>query len=146
MNTSHFMKLAMQKAYEALLKDEVPVGALLVHKNKIISFHHNQMKQNLSCIDHAEILCIQEGIKILQSPYLDECDLYVSLEPCPMCASALKQARIRNIYFGAYDPKGGGIVHGPCLFDFHNPHTQYYGGYLEQEACDLLSNFFKSKR
>lgn len=140
------MKHAYQKAKEAYCKNEVPVGAVLVHKNKIIASDHNQMRQNVSSIDHAELLCAYVGIKILKSPYLNECDLYVTLEPCPMCAATLKHLRIRNIYFGAYDFKGGGIVHGPRLFDSNNSHTEYYGGYMENQCSTILQDFFKSKR
>jgi tRNA(adenine34) deaminase len=146
MNPVHFMNKAFQNAKKAYIKDEVPVGAILVHKNKIIASHHNLMRHNHSSIDHAELLCAYDGIKAMGSPYLDECDLYVTLEPCPMCASTLKHLRIRNIYFGAYDTKGGGIVHGPRLFDFLNTHTEYYGGFMEDQCSKILQDFFKNKR
>lgn len=146
MHPLSFMKKALQKAQEAYMKDEVPVGAVLVHQNQIISAHHNKMKTHLSSMSHAEMLCIQEGITLLKTPYLNECDLYVSLEPCAMCASTLKHIRIRNLYFGAYDPKGGGVVHGSCILDAHTSHTEYYGGYFEQESSILLNSFFKMKR
>ncbi len=146
MSPLHFINQAYQKAKEAYFKNEVPVGAVLVHNSTIIASYHNQMRQNHSSIDHAELLCAYEGIKMIGSPYLDECDLYVTLEPCPMCTATLKHLRIRSIYFGAYDPKGGGIVHGPHLLDSNNSHTEYYGGYMEHECAKILQDFFKSKR
>lgn len=140
------MAKAIEYAQQAAYHDEVPVGAVLVKDNRIIAAASNAMHQKKDVTCHAEMLCIKEASRILNTAILEECDLYVTLEPCPMCAGALCHARIRTVYFGAYDPKGGGICHGACVFDHALWKPDYIGGIEERACSELLSNFFKTKR
>lgn len=140
------MYQALQLARHAVYHDEVPVGAILVANEHIIAQTHNQCVADCNSLHHAEMLAIHQGITHLKTPYLNECTLYVTLEPCPMCAAALAQARIGKLVFGAYDPKSGGIEHGPKIFDHSHYQPEIIGGILEQECSDLLINFFKEKR
>ena len=143
-----WMNEAIQVAKKGLLEKEVPVGAIIVYKSQIISAFHNQVEALKSSIAHAELLAIYEAQQKLGIKYLSECDLYVTLEPCPMCAYALCLARIQRIYFGAYDPKNGGIDHGSLIFNtsFCHHKPEIIGGIKEMECMDLLKEFFKSKR
>ena len=102
-----YMRAAMKEAYKAELKDEVPIGAVIVYDGKIIARAHNTRQTKQISTHHAEILCIEKACRKLNSWRLEGCDLYVTLEPCPMCAGAIQQSRIRKVVFGAYDPKGG---------------------------------------
>jgi len=144
------MLLAIEQAEMAAQADEVPIGAVLVdgESGKIIAAAHNLMCTRRDPIAHAEILVIQEGCRKSAQMRLAECDLYVTLEPCPMCAQAISFARIRRLYFGAYDPKGGGVDHGARIFDqptcHHRP--QVYGGMEEVRCRQLLKNYFAAKR
>lgn len=143
-----FLTQALDQAKLGLNQDEVPVGAVIVQNNTVIARSYNQTYANLNPVGHAEILCLQKAAQVLKRVYLDDCDIYVTLEPCPMCAQAISLARIKRLYFGAYDPKGGGIEHGPKIYThssaFHKP--EVYGGIKEQECAHLLQNFFKNKR
>ncbi len=130
----------------AFQKDEVPVGAAIVKDETLIAVAHNQMRQNTDATAHAEMLCLRQACRILETQHLTDCDLYVTLEPCPMCAGALANARIRNLYFGAYDSKGGGIDHGPRIFDYSLHKPTVIGGINEQACAQMLSDFFKQKR
>ena len=142
----NYMYQALKLAKHAVHHDEVPVGAILVANEHIIAQTHNQCVVDQNSLHHAEMLAIHQGITHLQTPYLNECTLYVTLEPCPMCAAALAQARIGKLIFGAYDPKIGGIEHGPKIFDHSHHQPEIIGGVLEQECADLLIKFFKEKR
>jgi tRNA(Arg) A34 adenosine deaminase TadA len=142
----HFMQLAIEEAKKAGLRESVPVGAVLVRNGEVISSAGNEMIKNYDPTAHAEILVIRRGAFIAKSHILDECDLYVTLEPCAMCAQAVSLARIRRLYFGAYDAKYGAIERFPYIFDyaFHRP--EVVGGVLEIQCARILQDFFKKKR
>lgn len=148
--TKDFMGLALAQARQAAQRGEVPVGAVLVDgkRGEIIAAAGNRVEANRDPTAHAELIAIRAGAMVLDAPRLAEADLYVTLEPCPMCAQAIAFARIRRLYFGAYDPKGGGVEHGPRIFEqatcHHRP--EIYGGIAEREAAALLAEFFKSRR
>ncbi len=145
------MQEALKMASFASSKGEVPVGALLVdaQSGKIISQASNEMKGRGDPTQHAEMIVIQNACKLLGSGrFWDKMDLYVTLEPCPMCAQALSFVRIRRLYFGAYDPKGGGVEHGPRIFESSSCHhrPEIYGG-IEESACThILKDFFERLR
>ena len=148
MSQNNFMKLALEQAQIAFDKDEVPVGALVVENGEILSQTHNQ---NISLSDptaHAEILALRQAANIKKSPRLDGCDLYVTLEPCSMCASAIALSRIRRVYYALSDEKFGAVENGCRIF--HNNFTFYkpeiYSGFYERESKELLQQFFQSKR
>jgi tRNA(adenine34) deaminase len=140
------MLAAFKQAEKALQAGEVPVGAVVVYNQKIISSAHNLVCQSHDPTAHAEILVLREASQILKTPYLNECELYVTLEPCAMCAAAISWARIKHLCFGAYDPKGGGVEHNARVFDhsFHKP--EVIGGICEKECAELMVKFFQSKR
>ncbi len=140
------MDCALLEARKAFDTDEVPVGAVLVQNDKIIARAHNLMKKNKSVLCHAEMLCIEEASRLLNSPVLDDVDLYVTLEPCAMCAGAIAHSRIRRVYFAAYDVKGGFVDHQAKIFNFTLHKPEVYGGISEKESQDLLKLFFQSKR
>jgi tRNA(Arg) A34 adenosine deaminase TadA len=144
-----FMELAFAEAEAATKRGEVPVGAVLVSSDgKILARAGNRGEELNDPTAHAEILVIRDAAKAAASPRLPECDLYVTLEPCAMCAAAISFARLRRVYFAAYDPKGGAIDHGPRFFTqptcHHKPET--IGGLNEVRALNLLKNFFLVKR
>ena len=145
---SKWMALALVEAKEADARGEVPVGAVLVRDGKVIAAAGNRIEELSDPTAHAEILVIREAARLLGTPRLIGGDLYVTLEPCAMCATALSFARIERIFFGAFDPKGGGIDHGPRIFDqptcHHRP--EVFGGILEQACAEVLVDFFKGKR
>lgn len=143
-----WMKEALKQAYKAFQEDEVPIGCVIVKDGKVIARAHNKREKTQQSIAHAEILAIQKACKKLNTWRLEDCDLYVTLEPCPMCAGAIIQSRIRNVYFGAYDHKGGSVMTCTKLFDIkeYNHHPSYFSGICEQECSSLLKQFFKSKR
>ena len=144
------MSLALTHAREAGERGEVPVGAVLVDgaSGQIIAAAGNRVEADRDPTAHAELLAIRAAAAALGAPRLAEADLYVTLEPCPMCAAAIGFARIRRLYFGAYDPKGGGVEHGPRIFQQPTCHHQpeIYGGIAEREAAALLTEFFKARR
>jgi tRNA(Arg) A34 adenosine deaminase TadA len=146
--TLSFMGAALQEAEKAQDRGEVPVGAIVVFQNKIIGKGHNLTRHLKDPTAHAEIIALKEASKRLGTPLLEGCDLYVTLEPCAMCAGALSLARMRHVFFGAYDPKGGSIDHGPRLFQqptcLHRP--QAWGGIDEKHCQKLLKDFFKQRR
>jgi len=145
-----FMEMALAEARAAAKRGEVPVGAVLVEgpSGDIIAKSGNRTEELNDPTAHAEILAIREGGRNLGNPRLENCDLYVTLEPCPMCATAISFARIRRLHFGAYDPKGGGVDHGPKIFGqptcHHKPEVT--GGHREMEAANLLRSFFEERR
>jgi tRNA(adenine34) deaminase len=146
MNAIFWMKQALLLAQEAFDHDEVPVGALIIRENECIARSRNTMKYHQNPLKHAEMNVVEVAMEVLKSTYLDNCDLYVTLEPCALCASAIAAVRIRNLYFGAYDFKTGGVDHGPRIFTYshHKPHV--FGGICEHECGLLMSEFFKYKR
>src|SRR6185295_564259 len=135
---------------KAAAEGEVPVGAVLVDSvsGEIIARACNRTERDHDATAHAEMLVLQQAGKKFKTPRLTECDLYVTLEPCPMCAAALSFARIRRVYYGAYDPKSGGVEHGPKIFDHPTCHhkPEVYGGIEEQACAGILKDFFKDKR
>ena len=148
-NMTHIMmQEALAEAEKATLLGEVPVGAVLVHNKGIIARAHNFVETRKDPTAHAEMLVIQEGARVLGAVRLVDCDLYVTLEPCAMCAQAIAHARIRRLYFGAYDPKGGGVDHGAKIFSHKTCHhsPEIYGGILESKCSSMLTDFFKKKR
>ena len=143
------MARALDEAASAAAQDEVPVGAVLVDgAGAVVATAGNRVERDHDPTAHAEMLVLREGAARLGLKRLEGCDLYVTLEPCPMCAAAIGLARIRRLYFGAYDPKGGGVEHGPRIFDqptcHHRP--EIYGGIAEGAAAALLREFFKARR
>ena len=146
--TEHMMREALASAQTAADLGEVPVGAVLTQHGQIIARAHNQTKGLGNVLGHAECLVIQDALAQLDQDYLDDCALFVTLEPCAMCAGAIALARVGRVYFGAYDPKSGGTDHGARVFDHPQCHwkPQVYGGILERECGALLTDFFAAKR
>lgn len=143
-----FMQDSIAQARIAVASGEVPVGAVLVKDGKIIASAHNMVETAYDPTAHAEIIAIRAAGRILNSPRLVDCDLYVTLEPCAMCAQAIALARIRRLYFGAFDEKGGGVEHGARIFSQStcNHKPEIYGGINEEECSALLKEFFVGKR
>ena len=143
-----FMEDALKEAHLAALRDETPVGAVIVHKGRILSRAGNETRALHDPTAHAEILAIRRAGQILSSQRLPDCDLYVTLEPCAMCAAAISFARIRRVYYGAQDEKGGAVDNGPRFFAqptcHHRP--EIYSGFAESESAAILKDFFASKR
>ena len=133
--TSYFMKIAFAEAIKAKNRDEVPVGSVIVdERNNIIASNGNRIIELSDPTAHAEILCIREASKKIQSERLVNCSLFSTLEPCAMCASAISFARIKNLYFGAFDPKGGAVENGIKFFnsDTCNHKPDVYGGFMKK--------------
>lgn len=143
MNTK-FMEMAIKEAEKAFLKEEVPVGCVIVKDGKILSKAHNLKHTKNIAIHHAEILAIQKACQKVGNWRLDDCELYVTLEPCVMCAGAIVQSRIRHVYFGAYDEKVGFYQNNRIKNLNHYPIVQ--GGILEEECSQLLKKFFSERR
>lgn len=143
-----FMEMALDEARAAALLGEVPVGAVIVKDGRILARAGNRVEAQADPTAHAEILALRAAAQALGSPRLEGADLYVTLEPCPMCAAAMAHARIRRLYFAAYDPKGGGVDHGAKVFDHATCHhrPEVYGGLRETEAAALLKDFFQARR
>ncbi|MGD9614759.1 MAG: nucleoside deaminase [Alphaproteobacteria bacterium] len=143
------MTLALAEAAAAAEWGDVPVGAVLLDPSgAVIAASGNRVERDRDPTAHAEMLVLRAGAARLGLKRLVGCDLYATLEPCPMCAAAIGLARIRRLYFGAYDPKSGGVEHGPRLFAqptcHHRP--EVYGGIGERAAGDLLRGFFATRR
>ena len=143
-----YMRAAMKEAHKAELKDEVPIGAVIVCDGKIIARAHNTRQTKQISTHHAEMLCIEKACRKLNSWRLEGCELYVTLEPCPMCAGAIQQSRIRKVVFGAYDPKGGFFGSNFNINEVKglNHYPEVEGGILKEETAQLLKDFFKKKR
>lgn len=142
----HFMQQAIDEAKSAAARGEVPVGAVLVDaRGTVLAADGNRVEAKSDPLAHAEMLVIQAALKKRGDKYLEDCDLYVTLEPCPLCASAISLARLRRVYFGAYDPKSGGTEHGPRIFDHPTCHHKpdIYGGISERQCAALLTDFFR---
>jgi len=143
------MEKALEIAKMSQDLGEVPVGAVLVNPmGVLLAASGNRVMQEHDPAAHAEIIVLRDAARKLQTPRLEGCHLYVTLEPCPMCAQAISFARIKQLYFGAWDMKGGGIDHGPQIFNqptcHHKP--QFFGGILAEPSQLLLENFFKGRR
>ncbi|MBL4692468.1 MAG: nucleoside deaminase [Magnetovibrio sp.] len=144
------MDMALVEAQAAGARGEVPVGCVIVNSatGKVLAQTGNRTEELSDPTAHAELLALQKAGRKLGSPRLSGCDLYVTLEPCAMCATAISFARIRRLYFAAYDPKMGGVQHGPEIYNQPTCHhaPEVYGGINEQVAAELLKNFFKERR
>ncbi len=143
------MALAFAEAAAAAARGEVPVGAVVLGPDgRVLGRAGNRTEALRDPTAHAEILAIREACAALGEPRLPGCDLYVTLEPCALCAAAISFARIRRLYFGAYDPKGGGVEHGPRFFGQPTCHhaPEVYGGIDERRAAALLRDFFRERR
>jgi len=142
------MKEALKQAQIAFEKDEVPVGAVIVYKDKIIARGYNQKEMKNDATLHAEIVALKKAYRKLGTWRLNECDMYVTLEPCAMCSGAIIQSRMNNLIFGAYDLKGGCVTSKFNLFEKgkFNHNVNVIGGCMERECSDILKRFFASKR
>jgi tRNA(adenine34) deaminase len=143
------MQRALAEAEAAAARGEVPVGAVLLGADgEVLAAAGNRVEELSDPTAHAELLAIREAARNLGTPRLVAADLYVTLEPCPMCAQAISFARIRRLYYGAGDPKGGGVVHGPKIFASSSCHhaPEVYGGIGERQAAALLRAFFQARR
>ncbi len=143
-----FMKEALKEAHKAFLKDEVPIGCVIVKDGTIIARGHNLREKSFDPTAHAEIVAIRKATKKLNSWRLEDCDIYVTVEPCSMCAGTILWSRIKTIYYGCKDPKGGALGSSYNLFDVPhiNHHPSIVGGILEEECASLMKSFFKTKR
>ena len=145
-----FMAIALREAESAAARGEVPVGAVIVEpeSGEILARAGNRVEALNDPTAHAELLAIRKAAAAVGAPRLEGHDLYVTLEPCAMCAAAISFARIRRLYFGAYDPKGGGVEHGGRFFQQPTCHhaPEVYGGLEESRASDLLLRFFQDRR
>lgn len=142
------MKEAIKLAKKAESLGEVPIGAVIVYDGKIIGRGYNKRKKTEKTAAHAEMIAINQANKHIGSWRLEDCDIYVTLEPCPMCSGAIFQARMRKIYYGADDPKAGALGSKYNLFDVDglNHYCEYEGHILEDECSELLKSFFKNLR
>lgn len=143
-----FMLAAINEAKKAEAKDEVPIGCVIVKDNKIIARGHNLRESSQQSIAHAEIMAIQKACKKVGSWRLEDCDLYVTLEPCPMCSGAILQSRIRTVIYGASDPKGGCLHSCMSMYDIKgfNHYPDVIQGILKDECGNMISQFFQNKR
>ena len=142
------MRRALDLARDAAAAGEVPVGAVVTLREEVVAEARNAMRESLDPTAHAEMVAIRAAAAKLGTSRLDECTLWVTLEPCAMCAAAISMARIKTLRFGAEDPKGGGVVHGPRIFAqptcHHRPDV--LGGIGEEESAELLRAFFAERR
>jgi tRNA(Arg) A34 adenosine deaminase TadA len=143
-----FMPRALEAARAAAKTGEVPIGAVIVKDGAVIAEAHNSPRTDHDPTAHAEILAIRRAAKVLGDERLTGCELWVTLEPCAMCAGAIAHARISRLYYAASDPKGGAVEHGARVFDqpqcLHRP--EVYSGIGEEEAAALLRDFFRERR
>ena len=143
-----YMKLALKQAMKAQEKDEVPIGCVIVKDDKVIARGYNLRQTKQQSYAHAEMIAIQKACKKLGTWRLEDCDLYVRLEPCPMCAGAILQSRIKRVIYGAKDPKGGCVDSCMKMYETKgfNHYPEVLSGILEEECSSILTNFFKMKR
>ena len=139
---------ALALARAAIAVGEVPVGAVVVHDGKIIGRGHNRTRIDHDPTAHAEIVAIREAARFVGNDRLEDCDLWVTLEPCTMCAGAIAHARIRRLYYAADDPKGGGVDSGVRFFDAPTSHhrPEVYAGIEAERSAQLLLDFFRGRR
>lgn len=142
------MQIALEEASAAGARGEVPIGCAIVRGNAVIARAGNRTIAERDPTAHAELIAIRAAAAVLGSERLTDCDLYVTLEPCAMCAAAMSFARIRRLYFGASDPKGGAVEHGVRFFAAATCHhrPEVYGGINESESAALLKDFFQARR
>jgi tRNA(adenine34) deaminase len=143
-----FMQAALDEAHAAAARGEVPIGAVVVRDGQILAAAGNRTRALCDPTAHAEVLAIREACRLLQSERLPECDLYVTLEPCPICAGTIAAARIKRLYIGALDPKSGGTFHGAKVFSHAQCHhmPEIYDGIAAEASERLLRAFFAAKR
>ena len=143
-----YIKKALKEAKKAYLLDEVPIGCVIVKDNKIIARSYNTREKDQMVTSHCEINALRKASKKLKDWQLIDCELYVTLEPCPMCAGAIYQSRIKKVVFGAYDVKQGALGSSFNLYDVKtlNHYPEVVGGVLKEECGQLLTNYFKEKR
>jgi tRNA(adenine34) deaminase len=148
MTAPSFMDLALKAAENAGKTGEVPIGCVVVHDNAVIASTGNRTLGDRDPTAHAEILAIREAARVIGSERLVDCDLYVTLEPCAMCTAAISFARVRRLYYGAADPKGGAVESGVRFFASPTCHhvPEVYSSVGESEAAALLREFFKARR
>ena len=142
-----YMSLALLEAHKCKASCDVPVGCVIVKDGCVIATGHNTKEKHSNALGHAEINAINEACLYLSSSHLGNCSLYVTLEPCPMCAGAIINSRISNVYFGAYDPKGGaggGVLN--LFYENFNHKPKVVGGIMEADCKKLLQDFFKDLR
>jgi tRNA(adenine34) deaminase len=148
MRQTGYMDVALEEAHAAAARGEVPVGAVIVRGGEIVARAGNRTRELADPTAHAEMLAIRTACEALSSERLIDADLFVTLEPCAMCAAAISFARIRRLYFGAPDEKGGAVVNGPRFFGqptcHHTP--EIYSGFHERESAELLKGFFRNRR
>ena len=141
------MSLALEQARLSFEEGEVPVGAVVTRNGEVVSVGRNRREYGKNALYHAEIEAINEACKKLGGWRLWECEMYVTLEPCPMCAGAIVNSRIRKVYFGAKDDKNGAVCSVMQMFDYPFTHKpEFEGGVMEKECADILSEFFKKLR
>ena len=145
---SGFMDVALEEARKSSVLGEVPVGAVIVANGSIVAKAGNRIIKNCDPSAHAEILAIRRACEVLKTERLVGCDLYVTLEPCAMCAGAISLARIKRLYIGATDKKGGAVLNGVKFYSDSTCHhrPEVYSGFLETESAKLLKQFFATKR
>lgn len=143
-----FMREAIKEAKKAELIDEVPIGCVIVRDDKVIARGHNVRETKKTPLGHAEIIAIDKASKKLDKWRLEDCDIYVTIEPCIMCAGAIIQSRIRNVYYGAKDLKGGALGSSIDVLEANNinHHPNVISGILEEECSNIISQYFKRKR
>ena len=142
------LSVAFEEARAAEARGEAPLGAAIARAGEVIARAGNRTREDSDPTAHAEVLAIREAARRLGNARLADCDLYVTLEPCAMCAGAISHARIRRLYYAAPDPKGGAVDHGPRFFAQPTCHhaPEVYGGLREREAAEMLRAFFASRR
>ena len=141
-----FMKSALKCAQKALSEGEVPIGAVVVLDGKVIARGHNRRTKKQIATAHAEIEAIEKACKKLKSWRIPECEIYVTLEPCPMCMGAMLNARIKKVYFGAYEARGRSLTSELASADLLNHKIEVEGGVMEEECKTILSGFFEGLR
>lgn len=143
------MEIALAEAHAAAARGEVPVGAVVVGADgAVLGRAGNEMEARADASAHAELLALRQAAAVCAAPRLPDCDLFVTLEPCPMCAQAASLFRVRRLVFGAYDPKGGGVEHGARVFGAPSCHhrPEVVGGVREADAAEVLRAFFRTRR
>ena len=142
-----FMMLALEQAKISASEDEVPIGAIVVKDGQVISVAHNTRNASKNAVEHAEVVAISKACQALNDWRLTGCSLYVTLEPCVMCLGACYNARISNLYFGAFDLSGAGCIHlAEHIGNTLNHHLNIQGGICEKDCSAILTDYFKSKR
>lgn len=141
---NEYMKIAIEEAKKT--KKDIPVGAVIVKGSDIVARFHNKKEEDKDITSHAEILALRESARIMGDWRLEDCDMYVTLEPCPMCGWAILQSRVKNLYFGSYNSQYGAFSSSINLTKISNTKTNIYGGIMEKECDKLIDKFFENIR